>query len=147
MFFLLIALSQFVDMLRVGFLFTYVAPLILVLGFTLAKEAYDDLNRKRRDKETNNQEYTLINKSGKSTILSKDIKVGNIIEIKSNQRIPADCVILNTSEEDGTVFIRTDQLDGETDWKLRKAIKFTHNFINKNDYSNTLSLLATVNAQ
>ena len=79
MFFLLIALSQFVDMLRVGFLFTYVAPLILVLGFTLAKEAYDDLNRKKRDKETNNQEYTLINKSGKSTILSKDIKVGNII--------------------------------------------------------------------
>ena len=79
MFFLLIALSQFVDMLRVGFLFTYVAPLILVLGFTLAKEAYDDLNRKKRDKETNNQEYTLINKSGKSTILSKDIKVWNII--------------------------------------------------------------------
>lgn len=73
--------------------------------------------------------------------------MGNIIEIKSNQRIPADCVILNTSEDDGTVFIRTDQLDGETDWKLRKAIKFTHNFINKNDYSNTLSLLATVNAQ
>ena len=50
MFFLIIALSQFVDMLRVGFLFTYVAPLILVLGFTLVKEAYDDLNRKKRDK-------------------------------------------------------------------------------------------------
>lgn len=37
MFFLLIALSQLVDMLRVGFLFTYVAPLMLVLGFTLFK--------------------------------------------------------------------------------------------------------------
>ena len=37
MFFLIIALSQFVDMLKVGFMFTYVAPLILVLGFTLAK--------------------------------------------------------------------------------------------------------------
>jgi phospholipid-translocating ATPase len=45
------------------------------------------------------------------------------------------------------VFIRTDQLDGETDWKLRKAIKFTHNFMNKNDMVNTLSLLATVNAE
>ena len=44
--------------------------------------------------------------------MSKDIKVGNIIEIKANQRIPADCVILSTAEEDGTVFIRTDQLDG-----------------------------------
>ena len=147
MFFLIIALSQFVDMLKVGFMFTYVAPLMLVLGFTLIKEAYDDLNRKKRDKETNNQVYTLINKNGRQEILSKDLKVGQIIEIKSNQRIPADCIILNTSEEDGTVFIRTDQLDGETDWKLRKAIKFTHNFINKNDYSNTLSVRAFVDAE
>ena len=50
MFFLLIALSQMIDMLRVGFLFTYVAPLLLVLSFTLFKEAYDDYNRKLRDK-------------------------------------------------------------------------------------------------
>ena len=57
---MVIALSQFVDMLKVGFLFTYVAPLILVLGFTLLKEAYDDLNRKKRDRETNNQAYTLV---------------------------------------------------------------------------------------
>ncbi len=146
MFFLIIALSQFVDMLKVGFLFTYVAPLVLVLGFTLLKEAYDDLNRKKRDNETNNQAYTLVEKSGRREILSKDMKVGHIIEINSNQRIPADCIILSTSDEDGTVFIRTDQLDGETDWKLRKAVKFTHNFMSKNDIVNTLSLLATVNA-
>ena len=44
--------------------------------------------------------------------MSKDLKVGHVIEIKSNQRIPADIVILSTSEEDGTVFIRTDQFDG-----------------------------------
>lgn len=48
-FFLLIALSQFISMLKVGFLFTYLAPLILVLGFTLFKEAYDDHHRKCRD--------------------------------------------------------------------------------------------------
>ena len=73
--------------------------------------------------------------------------MGNVIEIKSNQRIPADCVVLSTSEEDGSVFIRTDQLDGETDWKLRKSIKFTHNYAMKNDYSNLLNLMATVNAE
>lgn len=49
LFFLLIALSQFINMLKVGFLFTYIAPLALVLGFTLFKEAYDDYNRKKRD--------------------------------------------------------------------------------------------------
>ena len=53
---------------------------------------------------------------------SSDIKVGEIIEISANQRIPADLILLLTTNESGTVFIRTDQLDGETDWKLRKSI-------------------------
>ena len=33
--------------------------------------------------------------------------------------------MLYTTEKSGSVFIRTDQLDGETDWKLRKAIVTT----------------------
>ncbi len=146
-FFLLIALSQCINMLRVGFLFTYVAPLLLVLGFTLFKEAYDDHYRKKRDEETNGQAYTLIEKTGSREVLSKDLKVGQIIEIKSNQRIPADIVILSTNEEDGTVFIRTDQLDGETDWKLRKSINFTHQYLQNNNQSNLIGLQATVKAE
>lgn len=31
-------------------------------------------------------------------------------------------ILLRTTEESGASFIRTDQLDGETDWKLRLAI-------------------------
>ena len=42
-----------------------------------------------------------------------------------NERFPADCLLLYTTEKNGSVFIRTDQLDGETDWKLRKAIAVT----------------------
>ncbi len=79
LFFLLIALSQLIDMLKVGFLFTYIAPLILVLGFTMMKEAYDDYNRKKRDEETNTQKYTLLRKTGKEEVMSMDIKVGDII--------------------------------------------------------------------
>ena len=33
--------------------------------------------------------------------------------------------MFKTTEASGNVFIKTDQLDGETDWKLRKAIPFT----------------------
>lgn len=45
MFFLLIALSQFVPFLKVGLLVTYVAPLVFVLVVTMIKEAYDDIQR------------------------------------------------------------------------------------------------------
>jgi len=34
-------------------------------------------------------------------------------------------VLLRTTDKSGGVFIRTDQLDGETDWKLRSTIAVT----------------------
>ena len=33
--------------------------------------------------------------------------------------------MFKTTEASGNIFIKTDQLDGETDWKLRKAIPQT----------------------
>ena len=53
--------------------------------------------------------------------------MGDIIKVNQNEAFPADCILLHTSEKSGTVFIRTDQLDGETDWKLRKAVVMTNN--------------------
>ena len=55
-------------------------------------------------------------------------------------------VILQTSDEQGTLFIKTDQLDGQTDWKLRKAIKITHTYLKKNPDSNIFALNALVDA-
>ncbi|CAD8114795.1 unnamed protein product [Paramecium sonneborni] len=131
--FLFITLSQFVPLLKVGFLFSYVAPLAFVLILTLLKEAYDDFQRYKRDKEANSQEYTQIGKDKTTQLQSWQLKVGDIIEVHANQRIPADLILLHTNDVTGTVFIRTDQLDGETDWKLRKAIRHTQNYgLNKN---------------
>lgn len=48
-----------------------------------------------------------------------------MIIIEKDRRVPADVVLLKTSEESGACFIRTDQLDGETDWKLRIAVPYT----------------------
>lgn len=56
---------------------------------------------------------------------SANMRVGDIIKILHNERVPADILLLFTSEKSGSVFIRTDQLDGETDWKLRKAVGMT----------------------
>ena len=53
--------------------------------------------------------------------------MGDIITIEKDQRVPADMVLLRTTEKAGSCFIRTDQLDGETDWKLRVAVPVTQN--------------------
>jgi len=103
-----------------------VAPLVFVLAITLAKEAFDDLQRMRKDRELNNKKYKKLLKDGTyKDISAADIKVGNIIKINQNERLPADMVLLSTTETSGAIFIRTDQLDGETDWKLRKAVACT----------------------
>lgn len=56
-FFLAISLSQFIPPLKVGLTFTYVAPLVFVLAITMMKEAFDDFQRKVKDREINNKKY------------------------------------------------------------------------------------------
>lgn len=54
-----------------------------------------------------------------------------MIIIGKDRRVPADVVLLRTTERSGACFIRTDQLDGETDWKLRVAVPFTQHLMNE----------------
>lgn len=113
---------------------------------SLAKCAIDDLKRYRRDREINNQEYEIVapfshNKlpqhspnrltSGDDGLLTtkvaaSDLETGHILKLHAGQRVPCDLIFLKTlwNESNGTTFLRTDQLDGETDWKLRRAVNF-----------------------
>lgn len=133
LFFLCVSLSQFFEPLRVGFLFTFLAPLVFVLLLTMAKEGYDDLQRYQRDKALNLKTYKKIDASSKLTVevQSRNLKVGDIIYVQANERVPTDLVLLYTTEKAGSVFIRTDQLDGETDWKVRRPVTFTQTSIER----------------
>ncbi|KAJ6475250.1 protein transporter [Mycena vitilis] len=139
LYFLLVAISQFVPALKIGFILTYIAPLAFVLTVTLGKEAYDDYQRNLRDREANSQKYLVLDPpSGDHSsaldrayvdahahtraVPSSSLRVGDLVRLEKNQRVPADLVLLHTSDAAGTCFIRTDQLDGETDWKLRVAV-------------------------
>ncbi|XP_016419164.1 probable phospholipid-transporting ATPase IIB [Sinocyclocheilus rhinocerous] len=125
LYFLVVACSQFVPSLKIGYLYTYWAPLGFVLAVTMVREAVDEVRRCRRDKEMNSQLYSKLTVRGKVQVKSSDIQVGDLIIVEKNQRIPADMIFLRTSEKNGSCFIRTDQLDGETDWKLRITVACT----------------------
>lgn len=57
----------------------------------------------------------------------KNVHVGDIIKIKNNDSIPVDVVILSTSDEDGACYVETKNLDGETNLKVKHAMKCSHN--------------------
>lgn len=103
---------------------------MFVLTVTITKEALDDYKRFKRDKEANSQIYQKITPTGLVAIPSSAIAVGDFIQVEMNQRVPADLLLLRTTEKTGASFIRTDQLDGETDWKLRRAVSSTQKLPN-----------------
>ena len=91
----------------------------------MCREAMDDLARRRRDKEANSEFYQVLGHS--HPLRSCDIKVGDLVKVVKNQRVPADIMLTRTGDGTGEAFIRTDQLDGETDWKLKTALGVTQN--------------------
>lgn len=86
------------------------------------------MRRYKRDQEVNNQKCKrLLNDRNKpfEIVAAHKLRVGDLIIVDKDERVPADLVLLRTSESSGAVFVRTDQLDGETDWKLRLAVPTT----------------------
>ncbi|NWZ07944.1 ATP9A ATPase, partial [Agelaius phoeniceus] len=125
LYFLLLACSQFVVEMRLGALYTYWVPLGFVLAVTVIREAAEELRCYMRDKEVNSQIYSKLTARGTVKVKSSNIQVGDLIIVEKNQRVPADMIFLRTSEKNGSCFLRTDQLDGETDWKLRLPVTCT----------------------
>lgn len=125
LYFLLVALSQAIPALRIGYLSTYIVPLAFVLLVTMGKEALDDIQRRRRDSDANNELFEVIGQP--KLVQSKNLCVGDLVRLHKDKRIPADMILLQSGETNGESFIKTDQLDGETDWKLRIATPLTQN--------------------
>lgn len=66
----------------------------------------------------------------------QDIRVGDVLFLSNNQPVPADIVILSTSEEDALCFVETKNLDGETNLKVREGSKATSFLKDPVDFEN-----------
>ena len=126
-YFFMISITQCIEKFAISSPLTSLGPWLLVYFISLFKESYDDYKRNERDYNINNQLYTVYRNKTFKRIKSKNIKVGDFIILEKDQRVPADVVLLKASDTTGQLFIRTDQLDGETDWKLRSAVPLTQN--------------------
>ena len=73
--------------------------------------------------------------------LWKKLEVGDIVLLRDNDQVPADIVVLATSDPDGMCYLETKNLDGETNLKPRKAVKATSTISSEDDIERASFLL------
>jgi phospholipid-translocating ATPase len=52
-----------------------------------------------------------------------DLRVGDIVHLSNNETVPADILLLKSSEPQGICYIETCDLDGETSLKRRQVVQ------------------------
>ncbi|KAI8100209.1 uncharacterized protein BX664DRAFT_355545 [Halteromyces radiatus] len=64
-------------------------------------------------------------KSWWQVIQWQDVKVGDYVMLRNDDDVPADMVVLSSSEKDSICCIETQNLDGETNLKIRQGLTAT----------------------
>ena len=124
-FFIIVMLQQIPDVSPTG-RFTTLVPLIFILGVSALKEIVEDFKRRNSDRMLNNKRVNVFRSNGLlnpkwETIRWKNLVVGDIVKVQSNEQFPADLVLLSSSEPNSICYIQTSNLDGETNLKIRQA--------------------------
>ena len=104
-----------------------IAPLALVLTLTLLKDAFMDIRRHLSDRRINS---LVVSRWNPSACLFESIKwqhvsVGDLL-LLSNEPVPADLILLATSDSEGICYIDTANLDGESNLKVKSAVSDTN---------------------
>jgi phospholipid-translocating ATPase len=73
--------------------------------------------------------------------LWKKLEVGDIVLLRENEQVPADIVVLSTSDPDGLCYLETKNLDGETNLKPRKAVNATSRILSEGDIERSAFIL------
>lgn len=102
-----------------------IIPVMFVLGVTAIKDFFEDRRRFASDRRVNNSTCRVycsdVNRYAK--IPWKDVKVGDLIHLSNNEIVPADLLLLRSSDPQGFALLDTCNLDGETNLKQRQVVR------------------------
>ncbi|ETN76421.1 hypothetical protein NECAME_11681 [Necator americanus] len=120
-YFLFIAVLNFCPLFGAYTKILGLVPISFVLGTTLIKDGFEDLRRWRYDNKINKRTCHVWDRERQMfrKMHWKHILVGDFVHVSNEQDIPADVLFLRSSDENGTCYVETCNLDGETSLKQR----------------------------
>uniref|UniRef100_A0A3Q2VU42 Phospholipid-transporting ATPase n=1 Tax=Haplochromis burtoni TaxID=8153 RepID=A0A3Q2VU42_HAPBU len=124
-FFLFIALMQQIPDVSPTGRYTTLVPLIFILTVAGIKEIIEDYKRHKADNTVNKKKTTVLRSGAWQTFIWKQVAVGDIVKVTNGQHLPADMVIVSSSEPQAMCYIETSNLDGETNLKIRQGLPLT----------------------
>ncbi|CCW61608.1 unnamed protein product [Phytomonas sp. EM1] len=121
-YFLLVAALQFIPSIAPVSPLSTLIPILFAFTLTAIKEGCDDVERYRHDCKYNARLRLVLDKFSGQWCYKKNasIRVGDVIMLQRNEDIPCDVVAIASSAPN--IYIRTDNLDGEIDLKLREVV-------------------------
>ncbi|XP_018605524.1 probable phospholipid-transporting ATPase IH isoform X2 [Scleropages formosus] len=103
-------------------------PLFFVITVTAIKQGYEDWLRHKADNAVNQCPVHIIQHGKVVRKQSHKLRVGDIVLVKEDETFPCDLILLSTSRDDGTCFVTTASLDGESSHKTYYAVQDTKSF-------------------
>ncbi|CAI2727712.1 unnamed protein product [Schistosoma spindalis] len=109
-------------------------PVLITLTIVAMKDAYEDFRRYLLDRKVNKKPCEVYSVQEKQYIINQwqYLRPGDFIRLYTNDIIPADILLLATSNSTGICHIETSNLDGESNLKQREIIP---NLLNKDEFS------------
>lgn len=100
-------------------------PLVVVLTIIAIKDGLEDYRKYKIDKQINNLVTKVYSRKEKKYVdrCWKDVTVGDFIHLSCNEVIPADMVLLFSTDPDGICHIETSGLDGESNLKQKQVVR------------------------
>uniref|UniRef100_A0A6Q2Y5G8 Phospholipid-transporting ATPase n=1 Tax=Esox lucius TaxID=8010 RepID=A0A6Q2Y5G8_ESOLU len=119
-------------------------PLFFVITVTAIKQGYEDWLRHKADNAINQCPVNVVEGGEVVRKQSRKLRVGDVVLMKEDETFPCDLILLSTSREEGTCFVTTASLDGESSHKTYYAVQDTKAFTTEEDFD---TLLASIECE
>uniref|UniRef100_A0A0K0EC82 Phospholipid-transporting ATPase n=2 Tax=Strongyloides stercoralis TaxID=6248 RepID=A0A0K0EC82_STRER len=100
-------------------------PIGIIMIFKSIKDFFEDYRRRKNDRNVNKSLVYVFDESKRRfrKMEWKNVIVGDFVHLSINETIPADILLIRSSDVEGTVYVETSNLDGESNLKEKKVIK------------------------